>query len=283
MSALIARPALLRTPAQPLRVAGRLAGGLLLRFGVLALLVLLWQWAAARTSSLFFPTPAEIVARIHHDWFSGPAAHLFLTHSVATDIVPSLGRMLAGWILGSVIGVAVGVFAGESRVIRQVVDPPAQFLRALPTPAIVPVFLLLFGASTSMRILLIAFGCVWPVLLNTMNASAAVDPQRRSSAKAMHLGRARQLFLVVLPSTGPAVAAGMRIGLALGLILMVLSEWVVSTSGLGFTLITAQQHFDMTGMWAAMVALAIAGYLINTVFLAVEKRVLRWHEGARGK
>ncbi|MEV6055789.1 ABC transporter permease [Streptomyces sp. NPDC052107] len=273
----------IRRPARQVRLLARLGKGAVVRFGVLVLLLLAWQWATNDAGNLFFPPPTEILDRILVDWFSGPAAHLFVTPAFMADVVPSMGRMLAGWLLGSLIGVVVGVLAGAVRTARQILDPPAQFLRALPTPAVVPVFLLLFGASTGMRVALIVFGCVWPVLLNTMAAAASVDPRLRFTARALHLSRWRQLVQVVLPSSGPAIAAGMRIGLALALILMVLSEWVVATSGLGFSLITAQQHFDMTGMWAAMALLAIAGYLINTVFLTVESRLLRWHKGARGK
>ncbi|MGW0997965.1 ABC transporter permease [Streptomyces sp. NPDC002520] len=275
---LIRRPA-----ARQVRLLARLGKGAVARFGVLVLLLLVWQWAASDAGNLFFPPPTDIFHRILVDWFSGPATHLFVTAAFMADVAPSMGRMLTGWLLGSLIGAAVGVLAGAVRTARQIIDPPAQFLRALPTPAVVPVFLLLFGASTGMRVTLIAFGCVWPVLLNTMTAAASVDPRLRLSARALHLSRWRQLVQVVLPSSAPAIAAGMRIGLALALILMVLSEWVVATSGLGFSLITAQQHFDMTGMWAAMVLLAVAGYLVNTVFLTVESRLLRWHKGVRGK
>ncbi|QIY76442.1 ABC transporter permease [Streptomyces sp. RLB1-33] len=279
---LIRRPGL-RRPGRQVRLLARLGKGAVVRFGVLVLLLLAWQWATRNAGNLFFPSPTEILDRILADWFSGPPTHLFVTSAFMADVAPSVGRTLAGWLLGSLIGVVVGVLAGSARTARQIIDPPAQFLRALPTPAVVPVFLLLFGASTGMRVALIAFGCVWPVLLNTMTAAASVDPRLRLTARALHLSRWRRLAQVALPSSAPAIAAGMRIGIALALILMVLSEWVVATSGLGFNLITAQQHFDMTGMWAAMALLAIVGYLINTVFLSVESRLLHWHKGVRGK
>lgn len=284
MSALTALHA--RRPARPSRLRPGLPSRLprlALQLVVPVVAVIAWQVATRSAGSFFFPTPTSIARRIRSEWLSGPVTHLFVTGSFVDNVLPSIERMLGGWLVGSLLGVVVGLLAGESHIARQIIDPPAQFLRALPTPAVVPVFLLLFGASNGMRVLLIAFGCVWPVLLNTMTAAASVDPQVRATAKALHLSRTRQVLQVVLPSTGPAVAAGMRIGLALALILMVLSEWVVSTSGLGFTLINAQQHFDMVGMWAAMVALAIVGYLVNTAFLAVENRALRWHKGVRGQ
>ena len=112
--------------------------------------------------------------------------------------------------------------------------------------------------------------------LHALSAFVCQHPSSQLDPAALH-----RVKWVILDSL-TAIAAGMRIGLALALILMVLSEWVVSTSGLGFSLINSQQHFDMVGMWAAMVALALAGYLVNTAFLAAENRALAWHKGVRG-
>lgn len=258
-------------------------GWLVLRFGVLAALVIVWQLAAVAAQNPFFPPPLRIVARIQQLWFDGPPLHLWTSPAYWADVAPSLARMLAGWILGSLAGALLGTAGGASRTVRQMVDPVAQFLRALPTPAVLPVFLILFGASDTMRVLVIAFGCTWPVMLNAMQATAHIDQQARDTAWSLRLGPWRRLVQIDLRFATPAIFAGMRIGLALALVLMVLSEWIVSTSGLGFFLVDSQRRFEFEGMWAAMVLIGVVGYLTNTAFTGVERRLLRWHRGSRAQ
>jgi ABC-type nitrate/sulfonate/bicarbonate transport system permease component len=269
----------------PMRSAGRGVlrgiGWVVLRFGVLAAPLLLWQWAAVSATNPFFPAPLHILGRIREVWFSGPASHLWTSSRYWSDVAPSLGRMLAGWAVGSLGGALLGTAAGASRTVSRMVDPAAQFLRALPTPAVLPIFLIIFGANDAMRILVIAFGCTWPVLLNAMQATAHIDQQARDTVRSLRLSAWRRLLQIDLRFATPAILAGMRIGLGLALVLMVLSEWVVSTSGLGYFLIDSQRHFEFADMWAAMVLIGVVGYLANTVFTATERRLLRWHRGSR--
>lgn len=259
----------------------RLAGALLLRVTVVAVLVICWQQVTARSQDPFFPTPVAIAHEARQTWFSGGAEQLFTTTAFWTDVVPSFARMFGGWMLGSAVGAVLGIAAGESRTVRQLLDPPVQFLRALPTPAVLPIFLIIFGATNSMRVGIIAFGCTWPVLLNAMQATASIDPQAREVAMSFRLSAWRRVFQIDLPLSTPGIFAGMRIGLALALVLLVVSEWVVATSGLGFYLIDSQRHFEFTQMWAAMALLGVAGYVCNTAFIATEHRVLRWYRGSR--
>lgn len=251
-------------------------GHLLLRLGPAVLVLALWQWATVRAASLFFPPPMEIVRRMHELWFSGPVANAFLTSRFFGDAVPSVARALGGWLLGAVAGVGIGLIAGHWARAAGYLDPPVHFLRSLPKPAIVPVFLLVFGATDTMRVGLIAFGCVWPVLLNTMQGVRSVDPAYRDTARAFHLPMRTQVLRIIIPAALPKIAAGMRVTLSLSLILMVLSEWLLADDGVGHFLINAQRTFEVLDMWAAIVLLGLIGYLLNVLFLAVEKRVLHW-------
>jgi ABC-type nitrate/sulfonate/bicarbonate transport system permease component len=255
----------------------------IVRFGLGACLIGLWQYLAMRGGSIFFPSPSEIVIRAVELWLSGLPSSLFLGEGVFQDIIPSLGRLLAGWSLAVIVGIALGTVIGRSRRFSELLDPSLQFLRAIPGPALVPVFILLLGTESTMRIVLIAFGCVWPVLLNTIEGTRTVDPLQLDTASAFKLpGRAR-LWHIILPAAMPKIFAGIRVSLALAVILMVVSELVASTNGIGYRIQNAQIMFLLTDMWCGIVLLAVIGYSLNALFLKVEDSVLTWHRGARGR
>jgi ABC-type nitrate/sulfonate/bicarbonate transport system permease component len=253
------------------------------RYGLGVGLISIWQVVAMRANSIFFPTPVAIVRRAFELWLSGPASRLFLTDGFLHDVVPSLLRLLAGWGLAVVCGIALGVLIGRSRKLSDFLNPSLQFLRAIPGPALIPVFILLLGTEATMRIVLIAFGSVWPVLLNTIEGIQTVDPLQLDTARAFRLPRHARLWRIVLPAAMPKMFAGMRISLSLAVILMVVSELVASTNGIGYRIQNAQIMFLLTDMWCGIVLLALIGFTLNWLFLMLEDHVLDWHRGARGR
>jgi ABC-type nitrate/sulfonate/bicarbonate transport system permease component len=142
---------------------------------------------------------------------------------------------------------------------------------------------LLLGTESTMRIVLIAFGSVWPVLLNTIEGTRTVDPLQIDTASAFRLPRGARLLRIVLPAAMPKIFAGIRVSLSLAVILMVVSELVASTNGIGYRILNAQIMFLLTDMWCGIVLLAVIGYTLNALFLKVEDHVLSWHRGARGR
>ena len=254
-----------------------------IRFGLGMCLIALWQYSATRAGSVFFPPPTEIARRAVELWFSGPPSRLFLGEQVFQDVVPSLLRLLAGWGLAVIFGIVFGTLIGRSQKLSELLDPSLQFLRAIPGPALVPVFLLLLGTELTMRIVLIAFGSIWPVLLNTIEGTRTVDPIQLDTASAFRLPRGARLLRIVLPAAMPKIFAGIRVSLSLAIILMVVSELVASTNGIGYRILNAQIMFLLTDMWCGIVLLAVIGYALNAVFLKVEDNVLNWHRGARGR
>ena len=233
--------------------------------------------------SIFFPPPSEIVQRAVALWLSGPPARLFLSDSVFQDVLPSLLRLLGGWALAVAVGVPLGILIGRSRNLSDLVNPTLQFLRAIPGPALIPVFIILLGTESTMRVTLIAFGSVWPILLNTIEGTRTVDPLQLDTAPAFRLPRDARLWRIVLPAAMPKIFAGMRVSLSLAVILMVVSELVASTNGIGYRIQNAQIMFLLTDMWCGIVLLALIGYTLNWLFLKFEDQALGWHRGARGR
>lgn len=255
----------------------------LARWAVLAGLVALWELATWRGENPFFPRPTVIAEAIQERWLSGPASQLFLTEAVRDDFVPSLTRLLSGWGIAAVVGVTLGIALGRSAVLSDYLAPVLHFLRAVPPPALLPVFIVLIGLDSSMQLTVIAFGVVWPVLLNAADGAAGVPATQVETARAFRVSRSQWLFGVVLPSASPKIFAGLRISLSLSLILMVISEQVGTSGGLGSSLIDAQRDFSLRRMWAVIVVLGILGYLLNSALIAIERRALRWHLGSRGQ
>jgi ABC-type nitrate/sulfonate/bicarbonate transport system permease component len=259
----------------------RMVIGFLQRWTVLIACVIVWQVVTGLVQDPYFPTPVAIVETMYDLWFSGPVSHLFLTDLAADNILPSLGRLLSGWAIGGVLGIGFGIAFGRSRVALDYVEPLISFGRAVPAVALLPVFLVLFKLGTPVQLATIVFGVVWPVLLNTIHGAQSVDQVQVETARAFRVPRMRWIFGIVLPAALPKVFSGLRISLSLSLVLMVISELVGATDGIGYQFQVAMQGFDLTIIWAWIVLLGILGNLLNWIFLGFERWVLAWHRGAR--
>ncbi|MEU2711322.1 ABC transporter permease subunit [Streptomyces sp. NPDC007205] len=248
---------------------------LVLRWAVLLLAVVCWEVAARAQGSVYFPPPLRIARHARDLWFSGPSGHLFLTPAAVDTILPSLGRMAAGFALAAVAGTVLGIAVGRSRRAYALCNPVLQFARAVPPPALVPVFVVVFDFGTPMQVASIAFSAVWPVLVNSAEGARATDPLRLQVAAVLRLTAPERLWFLILPSALPRIFAGLRLSLSLCLILMVFSELLPgSDNGIGFTLTDAQTRSDLLTVWAALVLLGTLGYLLNTGLLAIEKRLV---------
>ncbi|MVO84494.1 ABC transporter permease subunit [Streptomyces sp. p1417] len=259
----------------------RVLGAAVARGWLLVLLLLVWEAAARRAGDLYFPPPTRIVRTMRELWWSGPPSRLWLSEQAVDDFVPSLARLLLGWALAGVAGVVVGVGIGLSRVAFHLADPVLQFGRAVPPPALIPFFMVVFGLGTSMHLAVVVFGAVWPVLLNTADGVRSVEPLHLDSARVCGLGGWARLRYVVLPAAAPRIFTGLRVALGFALILVVVAELMGSGDGIGARLNAAEREFRPDRLWAGIVLLGAVGCVLNALFLLVERRVLAWHRGAR--
>ena len=266
----VARPQ--RRPAK----AARPAGVLLRTAHVLLLPVVLvgayWLFTARPDAGFYTPTPDAIAAAFAELWFS----ERFLA-----DVLPSLARLLLGFALAAVIGIGLGTLLGLDARVRAATEPALEFLRAIPPPVLVPLMIMLAGIDDGMKITVIVFGCIWPILLNTVEGVRAVDPVLADTARCYGISWPTRLRVLVLRSASPQIMAGLRLALALAIILMVISEMFASSSGLGFAIVQFQRTFAIPEMWAGMVLLGIIGFVLSSLFELAEGRVLNWYRGLR--
>jgi ABC-type nitrate/sulfonate/bicarbonate transport system permease component len=236
------------------------------------LLLVIWGVWSSGSDTYYFPPLTDIFKTFADTW---------LFERVGSDVVPSLVRLALGYGIACAVAVAAGLALGLSRPLRRATDPIVQFLRSIPPPALLPFGILVLGVGTSMKVFIIAFVCLWPVLLNTIDGVAGVDPTLRETARVYDISRRDQILRVTLPSAAPQIFAGMRTALSLALILMVISEMVASTNGIGYFVLQSQRSFAIPEMWSGILLLGILGYVLNVIFVLIERRILRWHRGAR--
>lgn len=254
---------------------------LLARLLVLAAAIAAWQLGTAKAGNPYFLPPAQIASGMYHRWFDGPASHLWLTADATANLLPSLGRMLSGWAIAAVAGVALGVAIGRLPLLADLAESLVHFGRAVPPPALVPVFLFVFKIGTPMEVAAIIFGVIWPVLVNSIDGARHVDTGYTETARAFRLPPAQRLTRVILPGAAPKVCAGLRLSLALALVMMIISEFAGSTNGIGNEMLTAQSTFDIPLMWQVIGLLGVLGIVLNALFAVAERRVLAWQRAPR--
>ncbi|MEA2269211.1 MAG: hypothetical protein QOD55_1373 [Solirubrobacteraceae bacterium] len=237
----------------------------------LAVVAVLWVWSSG-SDVYYFPPLSKVLETFNETW---------LFERFGSDVVPSLVRLFIGYFIAVGVGVAAGVALGMSAVLRRIGHPVIEFLRAIPAPALLPFALLVLGVGNDSKIFVIAFVCVWPILLNAVDGVSGVDPTLTDTGRVYRIPARDRLLRVVLPAAAPQIFAGMRTSLSLALILMVISEMVASSNGIGYFVLQSQRSFAIPEMWSGIILLGILGYLFNAVFLLVERRVLAWHRGAR--
>jgi ABC-type nitrate/sulfonate/bicarbonate transport system permease component len=246
--------------------------GIAIEAAVPVAVLVAWGLWSQNAGNFFFPPLTQILASFRENW---------LFARVPTDVVPSLQRMLLGYALAAIAGIAAGVLIGSNRHARDASGPLIEFLRAIPPPALIPFAILSFGIGAQFKVFVIAIGCIWPILLNTVDGVRGIDPALVETAEAYGFSRTDRLWAVVLPAASPQIFAGLRSALSLALILMVISEMEASTNGIGFFVLQSQRSFAIPEMWSGILLLGALGFAFNVGFVQLERRILAWHRGAR--
>jgi ABC-type nitrate/sulfonate/bicarbonate transport system permease component len=236
----------------------------------LAILAGVWYWTSTSSNYLVVPL-GDMLGQFRETW---------LSDNVTSDLLPTLRRMILGFLLAVGAGVGLGLLIGLVPVLHELTSPIVGFLRAIPPVALLPPAIVILGIGDVMRVFLIAFVCIWPVLLNVADGIRDLDRTMLDAARAYRINGWFWMRTVLLPALGPRAFAGMRTSLSFAVIMAVTSEMVAATNGVGTFLVRAQQGFQMPHMWATIIVIGLIGFLLNSLFILLERRVLRWHHGA---
>lgn len=250
------------------RPLSRRLGGVLLESWLPVALFAAWWFASADSSSLYFVSLSSILDAFKTQWLSS---------SAAVHIESSMTNLAIGYAIAIVLGIGIGVALGLVRPLGEALSPILEFLRSIPGVALLPLGLLILGIGSDMKVALIAYGAIWPILLNTVDGVRSIAATVTDLSHSYRLPPRIRLTHIVLPSASPQIVAGMRMSLSIAITVIVFSEMVGSTEGIGYSILQAQRNFAIPEMWAGMLLLGIIGYLLNIAFRGVEYRVLRWH------
>jgi ABC-type nitrate/sulfonate/bicarbonate transport system permease component len=243
----------------------RLTGVALISAAMLIIELLVFQqWL----DPVYVPRPSVVLQSLGETMASG---------ELPNHIRVTLSRAITAYAIAVLIGVPFGILIGESKIAFNLFDPLIQALRPMPSSAIIPVAILFLGIGDSMRLFVIAFASVWPVLVAAADAVKRVDPVLVETGRMLNLSRRQIALQIALPASAPTIFTGMRIGFAIALILSLTVEMIAGGDGLGFFILDAERSFQFAKMFAGILTIGVIGFLTNSGFSAFDRRVLRWH------
>lgn len=232
------------------------------------LLVVAWYVASAGSTSFYFPPLGEILIRTIDLWFFD---------GIIENLLPSLGRILAGFGLALLVGIGGGVLLGLLPRFESSIRPLLEFLRATPGVALLPIAVIFLGIGDGMKVFMIALASMWPILLNTIDGVRSVEPVLLRMARSYRLGLWDKIRFIYVPNAAPQIFAGARLSLAIAAVVMVVTEMIGSPGGIGYFILDSQRTFNLLNMWSGIIMLGALGYFLNLGFRAVEAWVLSWH------
>ncbi|MGW3937640.1 ABC transporter permease [Streptomyces phaeochromogenes] len=197
----------------------------------------------------------------------------------------ALGDTLTGWGLGLVIavvaGVVAGVVIGSVPVLRAVTASTIEFLRPIPSVALIPVAVLLYGTDLESKLLLVVYASFWQVLVQVLAGMQDVDPVAEDTARSYRMGGWGRVRYVLWPTALPYVMTGVRLAATVALVLTITAELVIGSPGLGNQLAVAQTSGAVPRVYALVLVTGLLGVAVNLVARAVERRALHWHQSMR--
>ena len=249
-------------------MTSRLARNVLALLGI-PLAVVIWTTVASVWQSPYLPQISTVAAAFKDNW---------LFARLQSDVLPSLWRFGAGYVIGLVVGISLGLLFGLVRPLRLMFEPTVDFVRAIPPIVLIPFFLVLFGLGDVSKILMIALGAATPVLLNTIEGVKSLDSVLADYVRAYQISAFHRV-VYRLRWASPQIVAGARISLAIAFILMVTSEMVAATNGLGYFVLTSQRTFAIANMWSGILLLGLIGFVFSLLFELFERGALAWYKG----
>ena len=240
-----------------------------LGLGVIAILIGSLEFAVrfGMVNAALVPTPSSILIRVTEIITSG---------AFVDPLSSTLYLFFSAYFSACILGISAGLAMGRFPAVFRLLEPTLELIRPLPKPALLPALILFLGIGDQMKYVSVLLAAFFPILLNTIQGVRGVDPVLINTARTFGRSPTAILLRVVFPASMPLIFAGMRIAVAVGLILVVAAEMMAGTGGLGYLIIDMQRSFLIPQMYAWLVILACLGYGLNLLFLSIEARVLHW-------
>src|SRR5512137_55003 len=255
-------------------MAGR--GSRLLR-AVLVPVVVLVAWEVLSRAGVFSPLVLPAPSRVVVRWWDYARSGEMLQ-----DAVGSITRVAGGFAIGAGLALPIGLLMGAKPWIHDLLDPLLQVLRPIPPIAFIPLAILWFGLGDPPALFLIALGAFFPVLVNTVAGVRNVDALYLRAARNLGAGEWTLFRRVILPSAMPYVLSGMRIGIGVAFIVVIVAEMTAVNRGLGYRILEAREYFWSDKIIAGMITIGLIGLAIDAAMGRVSARMLRWHRGLEG-
>ena len=255
------------------------------RIALPATILIVWQLttAAGWVSSASLPSPSEVVIA-WWEWIFGPRQPLaWYSGTWGVYVLMSLERVAEGFAIASAVGVVLGVLVGWYSVMEDLFDGLINFLRAVPMTAWVPFAVFIFGIHESAAIFLIAFGSFFPIVVNVAAGARQTPRILVRAARMLGTPPSKLLIRVVLPAALPAIFTGLRVGLGLAWVLVIVAEMLAVQGGIGYALWSAYQFSRLDLILAAIVSVGALGLASDRLISLLARRVLRWQVGTTGQ
>ncbi len=246
--------------------------------GVLTIFALLAAWQIGSTLEVIHPVYIPRITIIGQALYDVSVSGELLEHYRI-----SLFRMVVGYGLSAFLGIVCGLIIGYSKIVFNLTEPVIEFCRPTPVSAIIPIVILLLGIGNEMKIFIVAWASFWPILVNTIDGVRGVDRILVETAKIFGATRWELFKRVILQAASPHIVTGMRVSIAISLIVTVIAEMLAGNNGIGFFVLDAERTFRIPEMYAGVFSMAIVGYSVNRVFVFIESIVMAWHKGLTSK
>lgn len=231
-------------------------------------LVLLWFAVSAGSTSPYWPPLTKIVDVLITELTVG---------RLGGDILYSFANYFMGLGVAIVVGLTVGIAVGSNTWLRNVFMPFLDFARASPPVVFVPIIILAMGIGPEPKVFLIAFGCVWPILLNTVEGVRSIPASVIETSRAYKIPLHYRIAKVILPGALPQIVVGVRVAITIGIVMLIVSEMYGSSQGVGYFILLSGMNFALAATWAGTIFIGIVGYVFTALFAAFEHRMLRWY------
>jgi ABC-type nitrate/sulfonate/bicarbonate transport system permease component len=251
----------------------------LLRAASIALFFALWYAAALLNAHVVKVFNPLLLPAPHTVLLAG--IEMVRSGELQRDILASLSRVVQGFLLAAIIGVAVGTAVGRSRRLEYLVEPTIELLRPIPPLAFLPMMVLWFGIGETSKVAFIAYAAFFPIFTTTVEGIKYVDPLLLRAAASLGATERDIFRYVVLPAAMPNIITGLRIGFGLSFFVIVAAEFIAADSGLGFLINDARTFFLVANMLLGAAVIGAIGFTFNILLRRLEAWLLRWRKDAR--